>query len=72
MIIIKHSDALGHIVPQGHPERPERWQAVSDMIEADFLIIHLLRQRQQAIASFQQFIHNIILQVCLKMNLKIR
>ena len=36
MIIIKHSDALGHIVPQGHPERPERWQAVSDMIEADF------------------------------------
>ena len=36
MIIIRHKDALSHIVPDGHPERPERWQAVNDMIEADF------------------------------------
>ena len=36
MIIIKHEDALCHIVPDGHPERPDRWRAVNEMIEADF------------------------------------
>ena len=36
MIIIKHHDALRHIVPEGHPERPERWRAVNEMIEAEF------------------------------------
>ena len=36
MIIINHQDALGHIVPEGHPETPERWRAVTKMIETDF------------------------------------
>ena len=36
MVIIKHHDALCHIVPEGHPETPERWRAVNKMIETDF------------------------------------
>ena len=57
MIIIRHEDALSHIVPDGHPERPERWQAVNEMIEADFAYHPSI---EAGLASYEQLalVHN--------------
>ncbi|TCP60345.1 acetoin utilization deacetylase AcuC-like enzyme [Rhodovulum bhavnagarense] len=33
--LLTHPDCLGHLVPPGHPERPERLKAVTEVLAAD-------------------------------------
>ena len=41
MIIYTHNDALSHLVPTGHPERPERIATIYEMLEKEFAHIPL-------------------------------
>jgi acetoin utilization deacetylase AcuC-like enzyme len=34
-LLITHPDCLGHVVPQGHPERPERLRAIENALEIE-------------------------------------
>lgn len=35
-LIFAHDDSLGHAVPPGHPERPDRYATVRDLLDRDF------------------------------------